>query len=390
MRVCMISEVYPPRVGGVGEVVYHLARYLREEENVDVDVVTTNSNNEDNVIGLGKSLYDFFLRSSFAFNDLINTKDYDLIHVHNYSGTGLLPYYLGQKDSLPPIIATFHVSSLQEAKEIAPVKIDDNVIKPRLGEYIFKYFKSPPKILFELLSAKMASHIVCVSKATKRTCIRDYGLSEKKVDVVYNGVDLERFHPDNDGSFVREKHGLGDRPVILNIGVFRVRKRPHLLLYAMKKVVKEHEDAVLVVVGGGRGYEQELVRLRSRLGLEKNVIFTGRVPEEEVPLYYAASDFVVVPSSYEPFGLTVIESMASGKPVIGSKVGGISESIDHGKNGFHFSKDNSNQLEACILELLNTPRQCERMGINAREKTVEKYDWKIICANYQKIYKKIV
>ncbi|MEM2487710.1 MAG: glycosyltransferase family 4 protein, partial [Thermoproteota archaeon] len=110
------------------------------------------------------------------------------------------------------------------------------------------------------------------------------------------------------------------------------------------------------------------------LGVKEKVIFTGRISRNEVPYYYAMSDIVVVPSLQEAFGLVISEAMSSGKPVIGSKVGGIPDQIIHGYNGFLVQPRNPEEIAEKIVWLIENPEKAKQMGRNGRILAEEKFN----------------
>ena len=170
--------------------------------------------------------------------------------------------------------------------------------------------------------------------ATKSEILRRF-LS--KVAVINNGVDTTRFSPEVSGEKIRERYKLNQNKVVLFVGAlttFHAYKGVDILIRAFCPVSKQCEDARLLIVGGGNllnSYKQ----LAVELGISDLVIFAGYVDDDELPEYYAASDFAVLPSkdSSEGFGLVLLEAMATGKAVIGSKVGGIVDVIKDGENG---------------------------------------------------------
>lgn len=145
------------------------------------------------------------------------------------------------------------------------------------------------------------------------------------------------------------------------------------MIRAAPLVIKEKDDAVFVIGGDGalRNFHEQLA---IKLGVKGNIIFTGRIPASEVPYYYAMSDMVVVPSLQEAFGLVVSEAMASGKPVIGTEVGGIPDQIIDVYNGFLVQPRHAAELAEKILSLINNPKKAKRMGTNGRKIVEEKFN----------------
>jgi glycosyltransferase involved in cell wall biosynthesis len=141
-------------------------------------------------------------------------------------------------------------------------------------------------------------------------------------------------------------------------------------------------DVRLIVVGPTK-YKKQFLSIIRDLGIEDNVILAGKVPREELPLFYSGCDVVAVPSlGGEGFPLVILEAMASGKPVIASRVGGIPEAITSGSNGILVDPGNVPQLTTALLELLGNENLRRKMGTRARLEAETKYDWKKIADQY--------
>lgn len=168
--------------------------------------------------------------------------------------------------------------------------------------------------------------IIAVSEQVKKELIVNYGLHKEEIEVVYNGVDIETFNPRNKNiyfSSVREKfHIRPDEKVILFVGTGFERKGLYFLIRALAVIRGKYPDTRLLVVGRDSDTESYM-HLSKELGIYDKVIFAG--PQSDVKMFYAAADIFVFPTIYEPFGNVCLEAMASGLPVITSKVNGASE-----------------------------------------------------------------
>ncbi len=167
---------------------------------------------------------------------------------------------------------------------------------------------------------KKALKIIAVSNTTKNDLIKYLGVPEKNIAVVYEGVDHNVFKPIN--------HRLVDDPYILFVGSEQPRKNLKGLLKAFAILKRRgFNDLKLVKVGspGNEMFRIETLKIVKGLGLEENVIFTGYVPESELPFYYSGAVCFVFPSLYEGFGLPVLEAMACGCPAIISKIPSLME-----------------------------------------------------------------
>lgn len=184
--------------------------------------------------------------------------------------------------------------------------------------------------------------------------------------IVPLGIEIERFdRPEQYAVEARVLRARFGEPFILFIGVLRYYKGLHVLLDAMKRV-----QAHAVLVGAGP-MEQSLRRQSTQLGLDKRVHFAGRVSDEELPAYVAAADIGVLPSTRvnEVFGLSQIEMMASGVPMIATELGtGTSFVNQHGESGLIVKPDDPNALADALNLLLSDSTLRARLGAGARER----------------------
>jgi glycosyltransferase involved in cell wall biosynthesis len=204
--------------------------------------------------------------------------------------------------------------------------------------------------------------------------------------VVPNGVDCKRFHPHNDGSPVRDRFNLHGKFSLLFVGALTKWHRYKGLDILLESLHTANQDMRLIVVGAG-DLEERYRALTRSLHLESNVIFAGNVPDEELPLYYAASDALILPSKdmSEGFGLTLLEANATGKPVIASNVGGIPSVVQNGYNGLLVPPNNPSLLAEAILTLAGDPELAGKMGRNGRQ-VAESHDWGIVAARTEQVY----
>jgi len=217
-----------------------------------------------------------------------------------------------------------------------------------------------------------ADRVFAASRFVYREAL-NAGCSRKRLIYLANGVDLKRFNPKNDSSLVVERLGISHRPTILTLRAHEPKNGIEYLIKAVPFVLKEVPDAVFIIGGTGtlRTYHECLAH---RLGVDKHCMFVGYISYEELPYLYAASDIFVIPSVIEAFGLVTIEAMASGKPVIGSSVGGIPDIIVDGVNGFLIRPRDEKEIADRIVTLIKNPEMRREMGANGRKTTEEKFD----------------
>jgi D-inositol-3-phosphate glycosyltransferase len=178
--------------------------------------------------------------------------------------------------------------------------------------------------------------IVAATEHERQLLKQLYRVAPAKVAVIPLGVDLDRFHPGDRGS-ARAALGLdpGER-IVLAVGRIEPLKGFDILVRAMAEMT-EREAVRLILVGGDERASAEQARLLAvarEVGVGERVTLVGAVPHERLALYYQAADAVAVPSFYESFGLVAVEAMASGVPVVASRVGGLTSTIADGRTGY--------------------------------------------------------
>jgi glycosyltransferase involved in cell wall biosynthesis len=221
---------------------------------------------------------------------------------------------------------------------------------------------------------------------THSSYIRDEVKQRYRVnsEVVPHGVDLNRFNTKISGKNIRDLLNIGDTTIILYVGRLEAHKGLKWLLKAIKLIKKERNDVKIKIIIVGSGRERKsLEMLAKRLDLTDSVIFAGRVSEEELPSYYAASDIFVIPSLYEGFGLPILEAQACGSPVIGSDCTAIVETI--GLGGVVFEPKNEVSLKNEILRLIDDKQFFNELVEKSLE-NVEKYNWQSVIDRIEVIF----
>ena len=206
--------------------------------------------------------------------------------------------------------------------------------------------------------------IIAVSEMVKRDIVRWYGVHPDRVEVIYNGVDLERFHPRNRQyrTDVRERHGIHEEILLLFVSHnFRMRGLRHLM-QALASLKKEGTSTFKLLVLG-RDRQAPYLRLARETGISEEIIFAGATDEPEK--YYGAADLFVHPSFYDACSLALLEALASGLPVVTTSSTGASGILSHGEDGWVIeSATDREELKAGIRYFLdeNTRLRASRQG----------------------------
>lgn len=197
------------------------------------------------------------------------------------------------------------------------------------------------------------------------------------------GVDVDRFAPDPFArQELRDRHGLGDRPVVLCLSRLVPRKGQDVLIRALPQLLAANPQVHLMIVGGGP-YGDRLKALAATTGVAEHVTFTGSVPADELPGYHAMADVFAMPTrtrggglDVEGLGIVFLEASASGVPVVAGDSGGAPETVQAGQTGLVVDGRDVGAVASAVIELLDDPARARRMGAAGREWTVGNWQWK--------------
>jgi glycosyltransferase involved in cell wall biosynthesis len=233
---------------------------------------------------------------------------------------------------------------------------------------------------------RAADAVIAVSECTKRDAIRFYRIPEEKITVIYEGVN-PRFRPASPEAIaaVRARYGLPER-FILYVGTIEPRKNLTTLLEAFHHLLATYDLRLVIVGKKGWLYERFFRRLRE-LGLENRVLFTGYVPDEDLPAIYSAADLFVFPSLYEGFGLPVLEAMACGTPVICSNTSSLPEVA--GDAALLVDPTDARALTGAMEQVLTN----ERLWATLRAKGMERargFTWEKAAYRTWEVYQQVI
>jgi len=196
-----------------------------------------------------------------------------------------------------------------------------------------------------------------------------------------SGVDTDAFHPGVDGAAVRERHGLGGRPVVVCVSRLVPRKGQDTLIRALPEIRRRVDGAALLLVGGGP-YERSLRRAAAAAGVEEHVVLTGSVPWSELPAHYAAGDVFAMPCrtrlggiDVEGLGIVYLEAAATGLPVVAGISGGAPEAVRHGETGLVVRPG---EVAGAVAGLLADPERARAMGAKGRAWVETEWRWDVL------------
>jgi D-inositol-3-phosphate glycosyltransferase len=284
---------------------------------------------------------------------------YDFIHSH-YWLSGRVGKWAGDRWGIPHIV-TFHTlgavkNALVEAEQ-----------EPEL------------RIATEKYLVKTCDRILVATRGEKEQLSRLYGASSHMIGVVPCGVNLNLFRP-MDRDLARERLGYPhDESILLYVGRFAPVKGIDRLLEAFS-CLQNGQRLRLVIVGGdddGSPESQNLRGLVAKLNVEDSVSFVGRVRQEDLPPYYSAADLLVVPSHYESFGLVALEALASGTPVVATRVGAMESILWEGETGHVLKNGSASSLAKGIETFISGPKVA---SAHATRASVLKFGWENVAS----------
>lgn len=268
------------------------------------------------------------------------------------------------------------------------------------------YLQIPPPVNREELNLqrrigiKGVNKFIAVSQQTKNEWLQELGVTEEKIDVVYNGTNFEKFKPAENLPQLRNSWNIpADTRVISYVGRLDKDKGLELLIEAFALFLKTGKKAKLFIAGkpllhfsadgkecplAGEEYKQSLKQIAIDLGVENSVEFLGHLSNPTS--VYQVSDLTVVPSLWsEPFGRVVIESMACGTPVVGSRIGGIPEILTGEFQAGLFEPGNKQDLANTLNNIIDWRDINPQLGTRLREYTLNKFSLKSMIDGVEKV-----
>jgi glycosyltransferase involved in cell wall biosynthesis len=300
---------------------------------------------------------------------------YQLVHA-NFFMSGLVASIIKKVLHIPYVI-TFHALGLvrkayQKEKDCFPEERCD-IEKYIIGD---------------------ASMIIAECPQDKEDLISYYGADPYKIRIAPCGFSPEEFYP-IDKKFARAKLKLNpDETILLQLGRLVPRKGIDNVIHATARLRKRKPPFRLVIVGGETNdpdpvFNPEIGRLQ-KIAKEENILdkvtFTGRQCRSELKYFYAAADVFITTPWYEPFGITPLEAMACGTPVIGANVGGIKYSVQHGRTGLLVAPQNPEALAKKIETLVSDEKLLLRCGLNAIRRVNDHFTWSSVARLVSRIY----
>ncbi len=364
MRIGIFTDTYPPYINGVSTSIAMLESALMKLGH-EVFIVTVNPENlhyqfsEDERIirlpGIPIGIYDYRLTGIYPLKAVSKIKEWnlDIIHSHTEFGVGTFARIMAKQLDIP-IVHTYHTM------------YEDYI------HYITKgYFDGPSKKIVEYLTNfycdKTVTELIVPTQKTYNLFKEKYEY-ERNVHIVPTGIEVERFYQENNDSKetskIRKKLGLSkDDFILLFVGRLAAEKNVTFLIDNQVDLVKENPHCKLIIIGDGP--DIDLFKKQARdLHIENNVIFTGKIPWDQINKYYQIPNVFVTASHTETQGLTVLEAMAASIPVVALDDAAFRDVVVHDLNGYLF-KDSQDYCKY-IKKIMKDKKLYNRLSRQAR------------------------
>ena len=258
-----------------------------------------------------------------------------------------------------------------------------------IPETVF-YFLFGPRVALSVIK-RLSDQIIAISFGVKQTFCHQNDCS--KLIVVHDGIELETLQPTYAKASIRSQLGIPDDVLLVGeVGRVTAAKGYEDFVAAAAIVKKTIPNVTFIGIGGSSKldivYEQKILNLINSYNLQDSFKLIGY--RDDVSAIMSALDLLVLPSRLEPFGLVLLEAMAAGKPVIGTKVGGIPEIIEDGVTGLLVPPRSPDDLAQAIIRILQDPDLTHRMGATGRERVKARFSLERCVAEVQKIYEELV
>lgn len=385
MRIGLFTDTYPPYINGVSTSVLMLKQGL-EKLGHKVYVVTVNSENfhykkEDDVLmipGVPIGILDFRMTSLYPLRaqKIIKSWNLDVIHTHTEFGVGSFARLIAKQYNIP-LVHTYHTM---------------------YEEYIYYitkgYFDGASKKLVEYLTLflcdKTVEELIVPTKKTYDLFKEKYKV-KRDVHIIPSGIDVTRFYRENINkkeleNLKKELNIKKDDFIILYVGRIAKEKNIEFLINNLKDISKKIPKTKMVIVGDGPDMN-DLALLVRKNKLDKKVIFTGKVPWNDIPKYYQLANVFVTSSKTETQGLTVIEAMAASKVVVAIKDESFLLVMTDQQDGLFFETDE--EYKNLIYKIYSDKKFADMIAKQARI-TANQYNPVVYAKRVLKIYESVI
>lgn len=359
MRLLVITNDFPPGLGGIENYTYSLVKRWPYE----VTVVTRHQPGDK----------EFDARQSFeVWREPVKTL---LPTLHLLRRLRILVRDRG--------IEAVHFPSALPLGILGPRLNVPYAVSVHGGEFLLASRLPTVRSLLRLVCR--GGSVILPESSFAEALVRRFLGSDVRLRRVTCGVDPHRF-----GRKVAPPAVLATGPVILSVSRLVARKGLRTLIKCLPLIHRRHPDAHLLIVGGGPDLDR-LKTMTSSSGVESSVTFAGPQPWDEIPRYYSAGDIFALPTHARFWGteteglpLVFVEAAAAGLPLVGGDVGGVRDAVREGETGYIVDGNNLEETAGAIIKLIDAPETASRFGRAAREMVLKEFDWDTVAGLYQR------
>lgn len=382
MRIGIFTDTYPPYINGVSTSITMLEKALKKKGH-QVFIVTVNpeqmkyiyEKNKIKIPGIPTGIYDYRLTGIYPIRAIKTIKKWnlDVIHSHTEFGIGTFARIISKQLNIP-LVHTYHTMYEDYVHYITKGYFDGT--SKKIVEYLTKFYCD-----------KTTKELIVPTKKAFDLFKEKYKV-DKNIHIIPTGIEIERFYKEKISlqklNNIKKECGINnDDKVILYVGRLGEEKNVDFLIDNHEYFVKQNKKTKLLIVGDGPDFEKYKNKI-GKLGLEKNIILTGKVPYNNIPYYYNCADIFVTASTTETQGLTVIEAMSSGLPIVCINDESFKNTVIHGLNGFLFK--NKKDYKKYMDNLLNDDKLRKKISNQARIST-NQYSSKYYAERVLDVYK---
>jgi len=358
----LMAVVSDFRAGGAEKIVIELLLRLKETFNVSAVCIRDKGEHsnilEEQSIKIHLSYFKGRIhpQSLFNFASLLRRENIHIVHTHMYRPniSGSIGAYIAR---VPVIIS--HIHSIHQ-------------------------WDSKRQIFMDRLTSWVKDKIIAVSGEVKNSYIEKVKAGSEKVEVIYSGVEPQKYKVDKKPAELRSIFNIKDGIPVIGIVARLAPEKDHItFLEAAKIVLKTCHNAMFLIVG--KGPEENNIKAHiERFNLRDNVVVAGY--RMDIPQVLNLLDIFVLSSVREGFPISILEAMATGKPVVATDVGGNREAVVDGETGFIVPKKDSSSLALRILTLIENPRMAAVMGQKGYKRVCQKFSMETMVNETTKLY----
>lgn len=371
-----ILHIAATTTGGVGLMILYLAKYL-DKKLFEVSVAFGPGYLLDKeffkegisvyAISTSRKINPFLIvKGFFQIYRLIQKKRFDIVHSHTSVG-GLIGRVAGKLAGVPVVIWSIHGFASHEGQN-------------RFKKYIF--------LLIERLMDKFTDHYVAVSEALKKEGIQNRISTPDKITVIHNGIELRNFNKDFNVSQKKKELGIDMSPTIIGtVTRLEPQKAVHDFIVAVSYVKETYPDVKVVIIGDGP-LRRKIEELINDLKLNDNIILLGW--RNDVPEILAVLDIFCQSSLWEGCPMSLLETMAIGKPIIATNVGGVKEIVEDDNTGILVPSGDPKAMADAIIKLTNNKEKTMKMGMNGRRRVESFFNMDLMLVKYERLYQDLL